>query len=141
MSRRGFTLIETATALFVLAAVVSLGTASFLELLPKFRLQGAAWEVAAKLNEARLTALLRGTAVRWRAAGNGYVLEMRDPDDGSWKRLGGRRPPGVLLRANNAPVFHPRGTVSNLATIVVENSRGLYRITLAITGRVKVVKA
>ncbi|OGD29525.1 MAG: hypothetical protein A2Y56_07540 [Candidatus Aminicenantes bacterium RBG_13_63_10] len=145
MNRRGFTLIETVAALLVSAAVVYLGTASFLNLLPRYRLQGAAWEVAARLNEARLTALLEGSAVRWRAlspSGNegAYVLEKQDPTDGEWKRLAGRRLAGVALRANNAPIFHPRGTVSNLATIIVENSRGLYRITLAMTGRVKIVK-
>lgn len=144
--RAGFTLIETAVAFLVLAALVYLGASSFLHLLPKYRLQGAVWEVTARLNEARLTALLEGTAVRWRVlppegSEGGYVLEKHDPADGSWKRLFIRRPPGVSLRANNAPIFHPRGTVSNLATIVVENSRGAFRITLAITGRVKVVKA
>jgi len=45
----------------------------------------------------------------------------------------------VTLKANNTPVFYPEGTVSNLATILVSNDRGGYRITLAMTGRVKAV--
>lgn len=144
--RTGFTLVETAVALLVLAAVVYIGAFSFLEHLPKYRLQGAVWEVAARLNEARLTALLEGAAVRWRVLPPldglwGFALEKLDPLDGSWKTILSRRPPGVVLRANNTPTFHPQGTVSHLATIVVENSRGLYRITVAITGRIKVVKA
>jgi len=145
MNRRGFTLIETAAALLALAAVIFIGMASFLHLIPSCRLQGAVWEVASKLNEARLTALLHGVAVRWRAllpedGRFGYVLEQHDPADGSWKIILIRRPPGVILRANNTPTFYPQGTVSHLATIVIENRRGLYRITLAITGRVKVIK-
>ncbi len=145
MNSRGFTLIESAAALLVAAVILSLGTASFLHLLPSSRLQGAVWEVTSKLNEARLTALFQGSSVRWRVLASadgrtGYVLEQRDPEDGSWKRLCVGYPPGVRLRANAAPVFTPRGTVSPLATILVENRRGTYRITLAITGRLKVTK-
>jgi prepilin-type N-terminal cleavage/methylation domain-containing protein len=144
--RAGFTLIESAAALLVLAAVVYVGALSFLHVLPQFRLRGAVWEITAMLNEARLTAILEGAAVRWRALPPrdglwGFVLERLDPLDGSWKTILLRRATGVVLRANNTPTFHPRGTVSHLATIIVENRRGLYRITVAITGRVKAVKA
>ncbi|MBN2198344.1 MAG: hypothetical protein JW747_00680 [Candidatus Aminicenantes bacterium] len=144
-TRAGFTLLETAIALLILTAVVSVGALSFLHVLPAFRLQGAAWEVSSQLNEARLTALLQGVAVRWRVlppenGRTGYVIERRDPAEGTWERVLLRRPPGVILRANNTPTFYPRGTVSHLSTIFVENTRGFYRITLAITGRVKVTK-
>lgn len=44
---------------------------------------------------------------------------------------------GVNVEANNSPLFHPEGTVSNLASIYVFNSWGKYRITIAITGRIK----
>jgi hypothetical protein len=75
-----------------------------------------------------------------RFSGSTYCLEQQNIQDGPWLRLSGRRLEGVVLRANNMPIFHPQGTVSNLATIWVENGWGRYKITLAITGRIKVAK-
>ena len=136
----GFTLIEMLLILSVVAIIIGIGASSFISVIPKYRLQAAVWEVSAKLNEARYTAVLKGTAVRMRFADSGYCLEHQNAQDGTWLRLSGRRLEGVSLRANNAPVFYPQGTVSNLATIWVENGFARYRITLAITGRVKVTK-
>jgi Tfp pilus assembly protein FimT len=140
MSRAGFTLIETLLLLFVLALIIFIAASSFTHLIPKYRLHGAVWEVSAKLNEARYAAVLKGAPVRMRLSGSTYCLEQRNTQDGSWLRLSGRRLEGVVLRANNTPIFYPQGTVSNLATIWVENGWGRYKITLAITGRIKVAK-
>jgi prepilin-type N-terminal cleavage/methylation domain-containing protein len=139
--RRGFTLAETLASLFVLAVLLYAGSASFFRLIPKARLEAAVWEISSKLNEARNTALLEGVPVRWKAVSGGYILEKHVPEEGAWKRISGRSIPGAAVRANNSPTFYPQGTVSNLATIYVENSRGRYRITMAITGRIKISKA
>ena len=136
----GFTLIEILLVLFVAAFIIFIGASSFAHLIPKYRLHGAVWEVSAKLNEARYAAVLKGAPVRMRLSGSTYCLERQNAEDGSWLRLSGRRLEGVVLRANNMPIFHPQGTVSNLATIWIENSFARYKITLAITGRVKVTK-
>jgi len=136
----GFTLIETLLLLCVAAFIIFIGASSFAHLIPKYRLHGAVWEVSAKLNEARYAAVLKGAPVRMRLSGSTYCLERQNAEDGSWLRLSGRRLEGVVLRANNSPIFHPQGTVSNLATIWIENSFARYKITLAITGRVKVTK-
>jgi hypothetical protein len=47
---------------------------------------------------------------------------------------------GVNIQANNSPVFHPQGTVSNLASIMISNTWGSYKITLAISGRIRIAK-
>jgi len=49
---------------------------------------------------------------------------------------------GVNIQANNSPIFHPRGTVSNLASIYISNAnaKGKYKITLAISGRIKIAQ-
>ena len=136
----GYTLIEAILVCLVVGVIIALGASSFIHLIPKYRLHGAVWEVSAKLNEARYTAVLKNAPVRVRFTGSGYCLEQQHGEDGSWLRLSGRRLEGVSLRANNAPIFHPQGTVSNLATIWVENGWGRYKITLAITGRIKATK-
>jgi len=138
--RAGYTLIEASLLLLVLVFIIYMGTSSFLHLIPKYRLHGAVWEVSAGLNEARYTAILKGVPVRMRFSGSSYCLERHDPEEDAWLRLSGRRLEGVSLRANNAPIFHPQGLVSNMATIWVENGWGRYKITLAITGRIKVAK-
>jgi hypothetical protein len=45
---------------------------------------------------------------------------------------------GVILSSTNNPIFSPRGTASNLATISIANSSGTRNIVIAITGRIQV---
>jgi len=61
-------------------------------------------------------------------------------EEKTWRTVQTEFLEGVRIEANNSPIFHPTGTVTGLATILVSNSRGAYRITLAISGRIKVVK-
>jgi len=138
--RPGFTLIETLLALalsglFAFAAVSSIG-----RLGPRLRLRSGVWEVTAGLNQARFSAILSGTPVRVRFAAPGFVFERFDETAGTWRASRAVVLPGVFARANNAPVFHPQGTVSGLATITVGNASGAYRITIAITGRIRAVR-
>jgi Tfp pilus assembly protein FimT len=139
--RVGYTLIEALLLLLIVAFIIFIGASSLTHHIPKYRLHSAVWEVSAKLNEARYTAVLKGAPVRMHISNSDYCLEQQNIQDGSWHRLSGRRLEGVALRANNTPTFYPQGTVSNLATIWVENRWGRYKITLAITGRIKVAKA
>ena len=136
---RGQSLIETLIMISILAVLLYIGAASFHGLEPKFRLQAAAWEIVSRLNQARFRAIRDGAPVRVKFADRRYRLEAWDEETAAWKLVDGSALAGVALKANNAPVFYPEGTVSNLATILVSNSGGGYRITLAMTGRVKVV--
>ncbi len=138
--RPGFTLIEALLALalagfFAFAAVSSVGRLGH-----RLRLRSGVWEVTAGLNQARFSAIFSGTPVRVRFAAPGLVLERFDESAGAWRASRAVVLPGVVARANNAPVFHPQGTVSGLATITVGNVSGEYRITVAITGRIRTVR-
>ena len=46
---------------------------------------------------------------------------------------------GVNITATNSPIFHPLGTVSNLTSVYISNTSGKYRISLAISGRIKII--
>jgi hypothetical protein len=83
---------------------------------------------------------MSGEPVRIRFFPSGFVFERYDETAGAWRPARTAVVSGVTVRANNAPVFHPQGTVSGLATVTVANSRGSYRITVAITGRIRTVK-
>jgi prepilin-type N-terminal cleavage/methylation domain-containing protein len=138
--RRGFTLIETVLALALMGLFALGGTYTVQRLVPKLNLQSGIWEVTAGLNQARFQAVMSGASVRVRFVPSGFAFDRYEETTGSWQTSRTVTLPGVLVRANNAPVFHPQGTVSDLATILVSNARGGYRITVAITGRVKTVR-
>lgn len=140
MRRQGFTLIETVLALALGALLICGSAVAVHRLIPKLRLQAGIWQVTAGLNQARFQAILSGSACRVRFAAPGFVQERYDEMARAWKPARAVPLPGVVVRANNAPVFHPQGTVSDMATIVVSNARGSYRITVAITGRIRTVR-
>ena len=140
MKRPGFTLIETVLALALAGFLVYAGAVSFKQMIPKFRLQTGVWEIGSALNQARFAAIWRGAPMRVRFNPSGYVLESYDDNAGTWRATRSGACEGVEVRANNTPTFYPGGTVSDLATIYVSNSRGSYKITIAITGRIKTVK-
>jgi hypothetical protein len=83
---------------------------------------------------------MTGEPVRVRFVPSGFVLERYDAAASAWRASRRTVLDGVAVRANNAPIFHPQGTVSNMATVTVSNARGTYRITVAITGRIRTVR-
>ncbi|MBN2266356.1 MAG: prepilin-type N-terminal cleavage/methylation domain-containing protein [Candidatus Aminicenantes bacterium] len=138
--RKGFTLVEALVAL-ALAGLFALGAAyAIAGLGPKLRLRSGIWEVTSGLNQARFRAILSGVAVRVVFADPGFRVEAYDETAAEWHAYRTAFLAGVIVRANNAPIFHPQGTVSGLATITVSNAAGAYRITVAITGRIRTVR-
>lgn len=140
MRGRGYTLIETVLVLALAGLLVYGGAVSFRGYVPKLRLEAGAWEVRSSLNQARFKAIWRGTPFRVCFVPGGYRIESYDEAAGAWRLDRSGVFEGVEVRSTNDPAFHPVGTVTNLATITVANSRGAYRITVAITGRIKTVK-
>lgn len=137
---RGFSLLETSVVLFISAVVISLFSHAFLNLPPKYKLRKAVREINSSLNYARYKALFEGIKVKVSFHSNGMTLEIFDEEEDKWAPYKESLIEGVTIQANNSPIFHPRGTVSNLASIYVSNSSGKYKMTLAITGRIKAVK-
>jgi len=140
MNRKGFTLVETVMALSLAGFLVYGGSVSFRQLIPKYRLQTGVWKVQSALSQARFKAAWQGRAHRVRFEGSLCLLEACDEASGAWRLSRAVRLEGVEVTANNSPTFHPEGTVSDLATISLSNSRGAYKITVAISGRVKATK-
>lgn len=138
---QGFTLVEAVLALAVSSLLVLGGAQAVARLGPKLRLQSGIWEVTSGLGQARFRAIMSGEPIRVRFVPSGFVLERHDAAASAWRIYRQSVIEGVAVRANNAPVFHPQGTVSNLATITVSNSRGSYRITVAITGRIRAIRS
>lgn len=138
--KRGFSLLEIVISLFLLSFLIVLAGTSFLNLAPKYKLKKAVWEINSRLNYARFKAIFEGQSIRIKFGSDSYAIEKYDEQKKIWQLEEKSYLEGVSIQANNSPTFHPQGTVSNLASISISNSWGKYRITLAITGRIKIVK-
>ncbi len=138
--KRGFSLLEIVISLFLLSFLIVLASTSFLNLAPKYKLKKAVWEINSRLNYARFKAIFEGRSIRIKFGRESYAIEKYDEQKKIWQLEEKSYLEGVSIQANNSPTFHPQGTVSNLASISISNSWGRYRITLAITGRIKILK-
>jgi len=138
--RKGFTLIETSIALAVTAMLIYLAGTTLQNLIPKYKLEKSVWEVGSALNAARAKALYKGVSHRVKFGPGLMAVESYDPARKAWVLEERHIAEGVSIEANNAPVFGADGAVSGLATILVSNRWGTYKITLAITGRIKTTK-
>lgn len=136
----GFSLIEVVISIAIAGLIIALLSYSFTEQASKYHLKKATWEIYSRLNYARYKAIYRGVKYKVIFDSNSYVLEKFDDHNSEWKTEQRSFLDGVEVAANNSPIFHPRGTVSNLASIIVQNSRGKFRISIAISGRIKVVR-
>jgi len=138
INKRGFSLVEVLIASFIVAIILGIASTSFLNLSPKYRLKSAVREINSRLNYARYKAIFEGVKVRIKFDEHSYTIETYDEEKNEWRREREYFLDGVNLQANNSPTFHPIGTVSNLASVYITNSWGKYKITLAISGRIKV---
>ena len=134
----GFSLFETLACLLLLAVLLGLFSLFFLNVSPKYRLERAVWEIHSRLNYARYKAILTGNKMKVRFTPPFINVERFEDEQERWILEMKNILEGVNLEANNSPIFHPGGTVSNLVSISVYNSWGRYKITLAITGRIKI---
>jgi Tfp pilus assembly protein FimT len=137
---RGYSLLEAVVGLALIFLVIYSASNAFLGNGPTHRLNKAAWEVQTRLSYARHKAVFEGRPFRVRFQPAGYVIEEFDPATKSWRPEVNGACEGVIIKANNSPTFYPAGTVSDMATITISNRAGSCRITLAISGRVRVVR-
>jgi Tfp pilus assembly protein FimT len=137
---KGVTLVETVISLSILSMLLYLAATSFLDLAPKYELEKAVWELRSALNAARYKALFEGASFRIKLYPSGYAEEKYEDGLKNWTLVEKHWLEDVSIEANNSPVFTPEGTVTGLATIYVANSWGKYKITLAITGRIKAAR-
>lgn len=138
-SKRGFSLLEMVTSLFLISILLAMASISFLHLSPKYKLKRAVWEINSSMNYARYKAVFSGSKTRICFGIHSYWVEKYDPVKNQWKKSPPNILEGVVIQANNTPTFHPQGTVSHLASIIISNSWGKYKISLAISGRIKTV--
>ena len=130
-------LVEEATRKSQLAAPLPKSRSSYLHQSPKYRLKKVVWEIHSRLNYARYKSIYKGEKYKVSFETNAYTVEKFNESQGQWKQDLWNLCEGVVIESTNSPIFHPRGTVSNLASITISNSWGKYKISIAISGRIK----
>ena len=145
----GFTLIELMTTIAVFSVLATIAIPTFMSWLPGMRLNGAARQVMGDLMAARMNAVKLNKNTQVFFDGNYQYKICNDTDDlGTTvsyeegdlvtKNIQDNYPGVQIISATNNPIFLPRGTVTNLATIKLQNSSGTKAITVSIAGRVKI---
>ncbi len=138
MKKNGFNLIETTVSLSLISLLMLFSIPSFKTIISKLNFKSAQSQVVNSLYLARYKSAFTGSSYRWRALGDSIAIEKEEK--GKWvldKKI--RLDYGVVT-ANNNPIFHPEGLVTNMATIHLKSKKMSSKITVAITGRIKVVE-
>ncbi|WP_454061002.1 GspH/FimT family pseudopilin [Candidatus Nitrospira salsa] len=145
-ARNGYSLIELVTVLGLLSIMVLFSQSWLVSQLPKWRLNGAVRQVVSDLMAAKTQAVTQGNKQRITFL-DAHRYSILDDDNNNGKfdpnELLTMRDihtdyEDVSLATTNHPIFHPRGTASNLATVTLSNSAGSKRVTVGITGRVTI---
>lgn len=139
-SLQGFSLLEAILVMAILSLSALLVWPSISKVRARYELEMAVWEVHTRMNYLKYRALHDGASYRLQILKQGYAVEIYDKDAAKWQQVEKVLLSGVYLEANNSPAFHPEGTVSGLATITIANRSGTYRLSLAISGRIKVTR-
>ena len=153
----GFTLIELIVIIAILGVFAGIAVPNFLSYMPKYRLNGAARQIMGDLMAARMQAVKenRKVGVGWVDETNYGIFRITPVDPGAdiWTII---KPvnidsnyPGVTLGHAtvsggfiggefNGISFSSRGTRDTGGSIGLINSTGSKRVTVSITGRVKI---
>lgn len=142
----GVTLAELAVGLAIVGIMAGIVLSLVVNQMPKYRLAGATRQIVSDLMGARMKAVSQGNEFKVTFV-NKHEYTILDDDDNDGTADAGElletrdihaEYEAVTLTSNNNPIFHPRGTASNWATIRVTNEYGTKEITVTMTGHVNV---
>jgi type IV fimbrial biogenesis protein FimT len=131
----GFTLYEVVVVMVIIAVLSAISVLNYRAWLPGIRLNGAARQVMSDLVAARMTSVKENVNVVVSPVGDySYAITVGNGTSNT-KNL---QPdyPGTSLNFTTI-VFSSRGTTSP-RTLTLQNSSGTKKITVAITGRIKI---
>ena len=144
----GFTLVESVVVMATFGILTAIAIPTFISMMPKYRLNGAARQVMGDLMAARMKAVSLNKKVKVFFF-NDHQYKVCDDENKNGKVSDGEGDvqtidiqaeyPDVKFDLNKTsdPTFSPRGTATN-RTITLQNTSGSKKITISIAGRVKI---
>ena len=131
----GFTLAELIMVVAIFGILTAIAIPTFISMMPKYRLNGAARQVMGDLMAARMKAVKENTKVTVaRLSDHEYEISTASEKKTIDIQTNYR---GVTIRSFRNISFKSRGT-ANTGSITITNSTGSKKVTVAITGRVKI---
>ena len=144
---RGVTVVELLTLVALLVVLAALAIPTISPIVLRYRVRGAAWQVAGDLRLARQRAVTLKKRFRFCVAGCAVPIRReatassgRGMGSGTWVNEQGvatRLPPGVAIAVNAVPTFTLIGTAAS-GTVTLSNLLGAYEVAVAQSGRVQV---
>ncbi|MGA8180536.1 MAG: GspH/FimT family pseudopilin [Desulfobacterales bacterium] len=147
MDKKGFTLVEVAVTLSILAIMATISIPTYISWLPKHRLQISARQIYDDLNLAKMEAVRRNTdvCITFSSANNTYRVFVDANSDGTYTSPGdsilkNKVVPeyGVSISNNTTIGFNNRGMASNTGNVNVTNPTGTMRINVITTGYISI---
>ncbi len=147
--RRGATIVELLTVLVLLVILAAIAIPGISPVVLRYRLRGAAWQLAGDLRLARQRAVTLQkrfriclTSCAITVPAGSYSIERDDgtPLSPQWiseTNVTVRLPPDVTIGASGTATFATTGTASG-STFTLTNLIGTYQIVVGSTGRVRV---
>lgn len=141
----GVTLTELAVGLAIIGIMAGIAFSLVVGQMPKYRLAGATRQIVSDLMSARMKAISQGNEFKVTFV-NDHEYTILDDNDNDGTADAGElletrnihaEYEDVTFSSTNNPIFHPRGTASNWATITVTNEYGSKEISVTMTGHVK----
>ena len=139
-------MIEMLVVVSIIGMVGTWSSVWLIDQLPGLRLDGAVRQIQGDLVNAKMQAARQGNKFRFRLI-DSFRYSILDDDNNNGKEDPGEMVTvkdlrndfrGITLKTTNHPIFHPRGTASSLATITVDNGHTTKKISVSITGRIRV---
>ncbi len=142
---RGFTLVEILVTIAIFAILAAIAIPNWGTLVPGFRLNSAARQVATEQQAARNRAMAqyRRIKVVFDTATTYSVEREENPGVGDYAVISGPKslPSGITATFDGTPVFQTRGNIDPAATITITltNSKGATtRVVVSSTGLVDI---
>jgi hypothetical protein len=132
-------LTESCIAVMVAATSLAVTLPALHRTMDIYKLQSAAFSVAATMQSTRIAAINRSRDCRISVtSATTYGIECEEGS--SWRRIQVfTMPRRITLEANARPEFHRRGNVSPTATLTLRNPSGaVRRVIVNVNGRVRI---
>jgi len=134
----GFSIVELLISLSIISLLLFYGTLGFKASLRRSEFERGLRTITSSLNLARYRSIKLNRRVKISIKKNRLIIF--DGFRSKWIKYYSEKLQKVTVKMNASPVFHPTGKASPMCSIFINNSQYLCRITLSITGRIRICK-